>query len=327
MLRQVLAGPTGRWASVFVAWFVLCGAAQAAVTVTEKTITEATPGYEIDFKYPQTGVASVDADILAWVNDQANEFRSYGDTPEEGMPGPYSAELNYEVARNDDRMLAITLLFSHYTGGAHPNSNSYAFNYVMPSATRVYLADLVGNDGLKRVSELAIADLIKQMGGPADDVPEDTIRKGAEPFAQNFATFVMGRDELAVYFDPYQVAAYAMGAQEVHIPLSELAGVLRPDPLAPLPSFDCAKAGTPIEKAICSDRVLARLDRDVADFYGWRLSWASNDDEKVKLKEAQRSFVVARDTACAAASGETLTTCLTAQYTGRLTKMRTMTEP
>lgn len=324
MTRKVLAGAARVWASAIVICLAGFGAAQAAVTVAEKTIKEATEGYEIDFTYPQTGVAAVDADIKDWVEARAAEFRDYGPTREEGMPGAYSAELGYEIARNDDKMLSIVFGYYHFTGGAHPNSNTYTFNYLMPGGQRVYLEELIGREGIKRVSELAITDLIKQMGGPADDVPEDTIRKGAEPFAQNFNSFVLKADELAIYFDPYQVAPYVAGGQEVHLPIAEIAKFLRPDPLAPLPSFDCAKSATAIEIAICGDLALARLDRDVADSYGWRQSWAVDEAAKTKIRDSQKAWVASRDSACAGKAERELTTCLSDAYVKRLKSLQLM---
>jgi uncharacterized protein len=116
------------------------------------------------------------------------------------------------------------------------------------------------------------------------------------------------------------VAAYAAGPQEVHIPLSKLRGLMRADPLAPMASFDCAKAQSANEKAICSDAALARLDRQVADSYAWRLAWAQ-EEEKPGLRQSQRDWLRDRDTICTAAAGD-LPACLSELYTARLKVLR-----
>lgn len=60
------------------------------------------------------------------------------------------------------------------------------------------------------------------------------------------------------------------------------------------PSFDCARATTSVEQAICADRELAELDRRVAERYAsvrLALPAASRDD----LAEDQQWFLSARD--------------------------------
>ena len=51
---------------------------------------------------------------------------------------PYSAQLTYTVARNDESVVSILFSYSIYTGGAHPNSMQTAFNFLMPDGARVF---------------------------------------------------------------------------------------------------------------------------------------------------------------------------------------------
>jgi uncharacterized protein len=90
-----------------------------------------------------------------------------------------------------------------------------------------------------------------------------------------------------------------LGEVEVEIPLSQLRSVIRTDPRAPSPSFSCKTAKTPVERAICSDALLARADRNVAEVYAMSLSDAYlKDEEREKLRQAQRDFLATRDQAC-----------------------------
>ncbi|RJF77188.1 tetratricopeptide repeat protein [Rhodopseudomonas palustris] len=65
------------------------------------------------------------------------------------------------------------------------------------------------------------------------------------------------------------------------------------------PSFDCLRARRPVEKAICADRDLANLDREIDAMYRRLL----RDNAKAKpaelqaLKRAQDSFLARRNTA------------------------------
>lgn len=65
-------------------------------------------------------------------------------------------------------------------------------------------------------------------------------------------------------------------------------------PQSAAPSFDCARASMPVERAICADRRLATQDRQVADAYarvGRSLSAAARD----ALARDQRWYLGARD--------------------------------
>ncbi|WP_188568693.1 lysozyme inhibitor LprI family protein [Undibacterium terreum] len=55
-------------------------------------------------------------------------------------------------------------------------------------------------------------------------------------------------------------------------------------------SFDCHKAATAIEKAICANPKLDKLDQDIADAYG-KLLAAADDPYKKRVREAQRDWL------------------------------------
>lgn len=65
-------------------------------------------------------------------------------------------------------------------------------------------------------------------------------------------------------------------------------------------SFDCKKAGTKVEKMICADKQLSRLDEELADYY-------SADDAGVTdaTRQAQRAWAAKRNACTTAACVET----------------------
>jgi hypothetical protein len=165
----------------------------------------------------------------------------------------------------------------------------------------VFLPDLIGQDGIDRVSDIAVADLTDKLTANSYTNPE-WIRTGAlrghvktsgwpltsaGPHGDNFEGFEWLPTELVLHFDPYVVASYAEGPQQVRIPLAALQDVLRPDPRAPLPSFDCVKAVSTAEIAICSDQRLAQLDRRVAEAYAARLRYESLSRQSPRLTAQQ----------------------------------------
>lgn len=287
--------------------------------------------YEIDVEYPRTGIAAADKvladyakkaakDLIDAAVDDAAERRK--DSVELPYQLTYSLDMRFEVNRNDDRMLVVTTHANRFTGGAHSNNQAESFTFLRPDGHRVFLAEIfAGSKALRKISALATKDLIDRIGGPDGMTDEDWIRQGAGAFWENFSTFVLTPNELVLHFQEYQVAAYAAGAQEGRIPLSALKGFMRPDWRAPAPSFNCRKARSRVEKAICSDVALARLDRKLSEAYRDALAREFDDqgnDIKPEARDAivqsQRKWLKERDRNCA--SGDK--TCLSAAYRERM---------
>jgi uncharacterized protein len=97
---------------------------------------------------------------------------------------------------------------------------------------------------------------------------------------------------------------------------------MRPDPRAPLPSFDCVKATTPVELAVCSDASLAQLDRRMAEAYALRLRLGSVYPDPAKVRSEQVDWLVKRDATCAERADAALVTCLKSEYALRLQTLR-----
>lgn len=232
-------------------------AAQAQVVVTDKAIVRKTGRLHLDIHYPATGIATLDRlfDRRSWAKVDPDDLK--GATPQE----PYSVTVGYKIKRNDAHMLSVQFESYVYTGGAHGRPGMQSFNFLMPEGRQIGLADLVdGKRGLERVRDLAVDALDDQLL-----ILDDSLHLKAQE--DYFPDFVWQPRELELTFPPYTVAGYR--TTTVHIPLSKLKGVIRPDPRKPAASFDCAGAKSRIEKAICSDAELARLDRQMEAKYAY----------------------------------------------------------
>ena len=84
------------------------------------------------------------------------------------------------------------------------------------------------------------------------------------------------------------------------------------------PSFDCARAGTPVEQAICASAELAELDREEARLY--RLARAAPQARREELRDRQRAFLAARDGCPAWVTP--LAECLRDAYLGDIAELR-----
>ena len=294
-----------------------------ALKIDKRTLKAANADYAIDAEYPQVGIASIDDDIKDWVEAEAADFRKSAAPDPQSATGAWTLDIGYSIERNDAKALAVLFTESTYTGGAHPNHGFRTFNYLLPDGARVDLAQVVdGRKGLARLSEIVGADLVKRIGG-ADGVSDaESIRSGTTPEWANFENFLLLPDALEFHFPPYQVAAYFAGPQEARVALAALRGVLRTDWRAPVASFDCAKAATPVEHAVCADATLARLDREVAQAYATRQHNVSGDAATAQaLRTAQRTWLGHRDAACKDRTGATLAACLVGVYRTRLAEL------
>ncbi|MBN8997351.1 MAG: DUF3298 domain-containing protein [Rhizobiales bacterium] len=283
----------------------------AGVPIRTEKLAKDTEAATMSVEYPVTGNAGVDAEVAAWAKGEFDNFAQLSTEDRQPDEAAYELEITFEVERNDATGFAVLFTEYTFTGGAHPNSDFTTFNYVMPEGWRVYLPEIFQAKALKTISSLAVAALKKDMGGDADS---ETIADGAGPAWDNFDDFTLKADRLDLNFSAYQVAAYAAGPQFVSIPLSKLKGLMRPDWKAPAPSFDCAKAGTAIEKAICGSVELARLDRGVAEAYARKLKYSFEDGEKAKNQAEQRQWLADRDQKC----GNGDAACLKEVYATRL---------
>jgi hypothetical protein len=143
-----------------------------------------------------------------------------------GMSNSMGVSYNVEFA--NENMVSISFLVSEYTGGAHGNYATDTLNFDLKTGKEIKLADLFqpGANYLKKLSEYSINDLKTRLGEMSD---EEWIKTGAGEKADNFSSWSLTKKGLMITFDPYQVAAYAAGAQTVIIPYAELAGIWRKD--------------------------------------------------------------------------------------------------
>lgn len=84
-------------------------------------------------------------------------------------------------------------------------------------------------------------------------------------------------------------------------------------------SFDCSKASTNVEKALCENAWLGRLDEELSYFYS-KLRESSSKEELSTLVSTQRAWIKDRNQACEAANN--IKACLGDRYRNRVTALK-----
>jgi hypothetical protein len=186
----------------------LTGANPAAAAKFNKLIKDTVMKEIADFRKNMLGLT---ADELKFFKE--SEMNAY-------------LEMGYGVDFANDKVVSIGFGVSDFEGGAHPNHYSFTVNFDLATGKKIELADLfkLKSNYLKVISDYSIKKLKEQQEDMTDD---EWLATGAGAKAENFKSWSIKKTGILITFDPYQVAAYAAGPQEVFIPYSELKSVLR----------------------------------------------------------------------------------------------------
>jgi hypothetical protein len=223
-----------------------------AVTTKQVKEEDKKRGYTVNAEYPQVeGAQEFNRLAEAFVAKEVADFKTEaGREPGEKDYAPDASEdslnVRYTMRLLTAELLSVEFAMDYYEhGAAHPSHGFHVINYDAKAGRRLELADLFkpGSDYLKRVSEVAVAQLrrwnkdsAEYSGGDGQPYLSDPeFTAGAAPQAENFQSWTLTPKGLVVTFDYYQLGAYAAGAPTVVLPYAELKDVLKADgPLAPL---------------------------------------------------------------------------------------------
>lgn len=133
-------------------------------------------------------------------------------------PGGYTMELSCSVYQTE-QMVSVSGLYYSYTGGAHPNTYMMSWNFDLESGT-FFEPDLLAEDSAMK--EAVSAELIRLARARALEyglVPEEFFWADFETILADWSSYAVSFDEdgMHVAFSPYELAAYAAGAQEFQL--------------------------------------------------------------------------------------------------------------
>ena len=176
-------------------------------------------------------------------NENFNQWRESGDTAQsmedakslyQSFPDAFSStsyceEFTYTAYRTGS-LISIAADYYSYLGGAHPNDVYFSWNFDLDSNTFLTIPELATDP---QAFTLAVADMIEVQAGERfasepeyeglsiSDIYWDNYRETIEKWGSDYAAS-FDADGLTVIFSAYELASYANGPQEFHIPYAAL---------------------------------------------------------------------------------------------------------
>lgn len=176
-------------------------------------------------------------------NENFNQWRESGDTaqsmedakslyqsfPDAFSNTSYCEEFTYTAYRTGS-LISIAADYYSYLGGAHPNDVYFSWNFDLDSSTFLTIPELATDP---QAFTLAVADMIEVQAGERfasepeyeglsiSDIYWDNYRENIEKWGSDYAAS-FDADGLTVIFSAYELASYANGPQEFHIPYAAL---------------------------------------------------------------------------------------------------------
>lgn len=149
--------------------------------------------------------------ILAQIN------RLLLDTTYYEYPPNAAAMGRYEIKTNEDNILSLSLVLDYYGGGAHGITLTDALTFNTQTGQLYAFKDLFtpGSDYIQVVNRLINLQIAER--GLADMVDFISVDSGQQ--------YYLADKVLVVYFNVYDIAAYAAGPQYFPIPLYQLEGL------------------------------------------------------------------------------------------------------
>ncbi len=196
------------------------------VTVVEQK--EDREALVIDIKKPQSGWPVIDAQIDAFIAEQLQAFEAeISDWPALDVSSKSGFYVTSETVESSRLITFVMYVSPYFAGAAHPNTYIHTLMFEKSRGERVPLPRLLRNglDDLPLLSEKALIQL--KATDISDLTDEEWLNEGTKPTEENLRRVALDDDGLWIYFDPYQVAAYAAGPQKVEIPLDEVPLLIR----------------------------------------------------------------------------------------------------
>jgi hypothetical protein len=180
---------------------------------------------------PEAYGEKVLADYRSRYQEEGKKALAEGGAPSESWNWEYNETVEGRAIILERALSGITGCLivcrsrEYYLGGAHGMWEKQYFLFDTVKGKRIALDELIRRNSRTALRQLVAAKL-RKFAGIEKDVPlsQGGFFTDMPKLAENF---FLTADSLGLYWDPYEIAPYAMGPVEITIPYDELMDVLR----------------------------------------------------------------------------------------------------
>jgi len=197
--------------------------------IQDKTISENLKDGTINIKYPVTKSTVLNEAINSFITTQENDFKNNISGLSDVSSATGSLDISYKSYLSS-RTASFNFDVNSDTGGAHGNLNTITFNYDRTLDKILTVKDIFVDqpDYLVQLSNL-VKPLIQNELAKSQFQDDTWLEEGAGAKEENYQQFVFTKDGPTFFFDPYQVAPYAAGSQDITLPYQSISSLLRPE--------------------------------------------------------------------------------------------------
>jgi hypothetical protein len=138
----------------------------------------------------------------------------------------FNFEVTFETTFLSDDFFSVRMDYYEFTGGAHGNYFSVGFNFRLSDGELLKLTDIIKENQLNNLSLFCEQEILKKFNAYSlseAGLFEDEIRLTSEQ------DFFIKPNFLVIQFDPYEIAAYAVGSIEVELSFNRIKNLLKPN--------------------------------------------------------------------------------------------------
>lgn len=144
-----------------------------------------------------------------------------------GLGGCWELKTDSDTTYASSTVITARMETYAYTGGAHPNSNLSFYMFDRQTGRTLSLNDVVSDT-------TALLNVVERAFRRQQELPPRANLEERGYFLRDGRFFLpdnigMSRVGLVFYYNPYEIAAYALGPIEVTVPYTQLGGILRTD--------------------------------------------------------------------------------------------------
>lgn len=190
----------------------------------------------------EAGTSTLPVIASAFIADCQSQMTELRKENPDGMPesASYSQMVEPDVTFATPDVVSLTYLNYSYTGGAHGNYGYEAHTYDLQTGNELTLADLIQSDKLQAFYRLVSAKLLsndRDLLFPETVTDIEKFLKDKTPTSTqaqvesygHLRNWYLTPQGIVFFYNPYEIAPYAAGVQEITLPLSTWQQFAKPE--------------------------------------------------------------------------------------------------